>query len=50
MEAFDAELDQLNPGVHVYRTSAKTGAGIEEWVAYLSEHIEAARAAAGKAE
>ena len=46
----DAELDQLNPGVRVYRTSAKTGDGIDAWAAFLGEQIEAARAAAGKAE
>ena len=50
MAAFDAELDQLNPGVRVYRTSAKTGDGIDAWAAFLGEQIEAARAAVGKAE
>ena len=48
--AFAAELDQLNPGAQTFRTSAKTGEGVQEWAAFLAERIEAARAAAGKAE
>lgn len=44
--AFAAELDQLNPGVDVFRMSAKTGEGVAEWAAFLTEKIEAAKAAA----
>lgn len=46
--AFAAELDQLNPGVSVFRTSAKTGEGIAAWADFLVEKIEVAKAAAPK--
>ncbi len=38
--AFDRELtlrnlNEIRPGIRVFETSAKTGAGMEEWLAYL---------------
>lgn len=30
-------LDEIRPGIRVIETSAKTGAGMEEWVGYLAE-------------
>ena len=39
---FDRELalrniNEIRPGIRIFETSAKTGAGIEEWLAYLTE-------------
>jgi hydrogenase nickel incorporation protein HypB len=39
---FDRELAlhniyEIRPGIRIFETSAKTGAGIEEWLAYLAE-------------
>jgi hydrogenase nickel incorporation protein HypB len=40
--AFDRELalhniNEIRPGIRIFETSAKTGTGIEEWLAYLVE-------------
>jgi hydrogenase nickel incorporation protein HypB len=39
---FDRELalkniNEIRPGIRIFETSAKTGAGMEEWLAYLEE-------------
>ena len=39
---FDRELalkniNEIRPGIRIFETSAKTGAGMEEWLAYLAE-------------
>ena len=39
---FDRELalkniNEIRPGIRIFETSAKTGAGIEEWLGYLGE-------------
>jgi hydrogenase nickel incorporation protein HypB len=39
---FDREMalkniNEIRPGIRIFETSAKTGAGMEEWLAYLSE-------------
>jgi hydrogenase nickel incorporation protein HypB len=39
-----ANLNAIRPGIRVFRTSAKTGAGLDEWVGFLRE--ERARALA----
>jgi hydrogenase nickel incorporation protein HypB len=40
--SFDRELalrniNEIRPGIRIFETSAKTGAGMEEWLAYLEE-------------
>jgi Ni2+-binding GTPase involved in maturation of urease and hydrogenase len=30
-------INEIRPGIRIFETSAKTGAGMEEWLAYLSE-------------
>jgi hydrogenase nickel incorporation protein HypB len=45
---FDRELalkniNEIRPGIRIFETSAKTGAGMDEWLGYLEE----ARAARG---
>jgi hydrogenase nickel incorporation protein HypB len=32
-----ANIDTVRPGMRVFETSAKTGAGLDEWLAYLAE-------------
>jgi hydrogenase nickel incorporation protein HypB len=39
---FDRELalhniNEIRPGIRIFETSAKTGAGVEDWLAYLGE-------------
>ena len=39
---FDRELalrniNEIRPGIRIFETSAKTGAGMEEWLGYLEE-------------
>jgi len=48
---FDWELAHRNiqsvrPGMRVFRLSAKTGAGTDEYLAFLAEHLTEARIAA----
>ena len=47
-DAFDAEIDQLNPGAHVFPISATKGTGVDAWTDFLAGRIEAARAAKGE--
>ena len=40
--AFDREtalrnINEIRPGIRIFETSAKTGAGMEEWLGYLAE-------------
>jgi hydrogenase nickel incorporation protein HypB len=40
---FDRELalrniNEIRPGIRIFETSAKTGAGMDEWLTYLTEH------------
>jgi hydrogenase nickel incorporation protein HypB len=40
--SFDRELalkniNEIRPGIRIFETSAKTGAGMDEWLAYLAE-------------
>ena len=42
---FDRELalrniNEIRPGIRIFETSAKTGAGMEEWLTYLAEERE----------
>jgi hydrogenase nickel incorporation protein HypB len=42
---FDRELalrniNEIRPGIRIFETSAKTGAGMEEWLGYLAEELE----------
>jgi hydrogenase nickel incorporation protein HypB len=46
---FDRELalrniNEIRPGIRIFETSAKTGAGMEEWLTYLAEERKARRA------
>jgi hydrogenase nickel incorporation protein HypB len=39
---FDCELarkniNEIRPGIRIFETSAKTGAGMDEWLGYLAE-------------
>jgi hydrogenase nickel incorporation protein HypB len=39
--AFDREaalknINEIRPGIRIFETSAKTGAGMEEWLSYLA--------------
>jgi hydrogenase nickel incorporation protein HypB len=43
---FDRELalhnlNEIRPGIRIFETSAKTGAGVDEWLAYLAEQQDA---------
>jgi hydrogenase nickel incorporation protein HypB len=45
---FDRELalkniNEIRPGIRIFETSAKTGAGMEEWLGYLAEERAARR-------
>lgn len=44
---FDRELalrniNEIRPGIRIFETSAKTGAGMEDWLAYLAEQARPA--------
>ena len=30
-------INEIRPGIRIFETSAKTGAGMEEWLGYLAE-------------
>jgi hydrogenase nickel incorporation protein HypB len=30
-------INEIRPGIRIFETSAKTGAGMDEWLAYLAE-------------
>jgi hydrogenase nickel incorporation protein HypB len=36
-EAALANIQAIRPGIRIFETSAKTGAGMDEWLAYLAE-------------
>ncbi len=38
-EAFEASVQQLNPGVPIFAIAATKGSGVEEWANSLAEHI-----------
>ena len=45
---FDRELalkniNEIRPGIRVFETSSKTGAGFEDWLAYLEEQLQERR-------
>ena len=40
-----ANIEAVRPGMRVFETSAKTGAGIDEWLDYLAARREAYRRA-----
>ncbi|ANE22064.1 hydantoin utilization protein A [Denitrobacterium detoxificans] len=40
-EAFDSHIERLNPQAPVFRISATTGDGVEEWAEWLAEQIRA---------
>ncbi|MCR5582419.1 MAG: hydrogenase nickel incorporation protein HypB [Eggerthellaceae bacterium] len=40
-EAFDSHIERLNPQAPVFRISATTGSGVEEWAEWLAEQIRA---------
>jgi hydrogenase nickel incorporation protein HypB len=42
-EAFDAEVNQLNPAAPIFPISATTGEGVEAWASWLREQILALR-------
>jgi Ni2+-binding GTPase involved in maturation of urease and hydrogenase len=30
-------INEIRPGIRIFETSAKTGAGMEDWLGYLAE-------------
>lgn len=40
-ESLESRVRVLNPNMRVFRVSAKTGEGMDEWVDYLTERLEA---------
>jgi hydrogenase nickel incorporation protein HypB len=36
-EAAVRNINEIRPGIRVFETSAKTGAGMADWLAYLEE-------------
>lgn len=47
MKAMHDNLQAIRPSIHVFETSAKTGAGLDEWIAFLVEQRDQRRAAHG---
>jgi len=45
MPAMCDNLQAIRPGIRVFETSAKTGAGMDEWIAFLVEQRDQRRAA-----
>jgi len=37
-------INEIRPGIRIFETSAKTGAGMDEWLTYLAEERAACRA------
>jgi hydrogenase nickel incorporation protein HypB len=33
-------INEIRPGIRIFETSAKTGAGMDEWLDYLAEERE----------
>jgi hydrogenase nickel incorporation protein HypB len=48
-EAIESRVKVLNPGMRVFRVSARTGEGLDSWCDYLSGKIEEYRQKTGKA-
>ena len=44
-EAAWRNIREIRPGIRIFETSAKTGAGFEEWIAYLASERMAPRGA-----
>jgi hydrogenase nickel incorporation protein HypB len=47
MQAMRDNLQAIRPGIRVFETSARTGAGLDEWIAFLVEQRDQRRAAQG---
>ena len=41
IDSFEIALKRLNPTIEIFQVSCKTGAGIEDWCAWLLKEIEA---------
>lgn len=41
LDAYEANLRRINPGIEILRVSAKTGAGMAEWTQWLTRHLAA---------
>ncbi|GFE63762.1 hydrogenase nickel incorporation protein HypB [Litoreibacter roseus] len=39
LDLYEANLRRVNPGIEILRVSARTGAGMETWVAWLRRHL-----------
>ncbi len=48
LDLCEANARRVNPGVEVLRLSARTGAGMEAWLAWIAARLEAATAAAAE--
>ena len=35
-------INEIRPGIRIFETSAKSGAGMEDWLAYLEKHLPGA--------
>jgi len=46
VDLVERNLDEVNPGIPHFPLSAKSGAGMEEWLEFLSNHVAAKRRAA----
>ncbi len=42
MDALVERVSRLNPSIRVFKTSCKTGEGLDDWCAWLKDEIEAA--------
>ncbi|MFP4321764.1 MAG: hydrogenase nickel incorporation protein HypB [Anaerolineales bacterium] len=40
MQTFEQGVEILNPGLVSFHTSCQTGAGLDEWVTWLQQHIQ----------
>jgi hydrogenase nickel incorporation protein HypB len=40
VEYFKRGVEMLNPGIHLFPISCKTGEGIPAWISWLTEHIQ----------
>lgn len=49
MAALHANLQSIRPGIRVFETSAKTGAGVDEWMQFLQDEVRTRRTAAADA-
>jgi hydrogenase nickel incorporation protein HypB len=45
LQAMGDNLQAIRPGIRVFHTSAKTGAGMAEWIAFLEQQRQVRRAA-----